>query len=99
MGGKQYTKGLGTHSPADVGFELSGKCKAFKATVGVQDWPERLGYLPWLVGTTDGTNWVDVVPQTGVITGSNTPQEVSGDVTGMKLIRLIVGDGGNGNGK
>lgn len=97
MGGKQYTKGLGTHSPADVGFELSGKCKAFKATVGVQE--GQSGSVTFrVVGTTDGTNWVDVVPQTGVITSSNTPQEVSGDVTGMKLIRLIVGDGGNGNG-
>ena len=53
MGGKQYTKGLGTHSPADVGFELSGKCKAFKATVGVQD--GQSGSVTFrVVGTTDG---------------------------------------------
>ena len=39
-----------------------------------------------------------MVPQTAVLRGGQAGQQVSGDVTGMRTIRLVVGDGGDGNG-
>ena len=98
MNDQPYAKGLGAHAPSDLGFELDGKCTTFKATVGVQDGQWSGSVTFHVIGSADGSNWSDVVPETSVIRGGSEPRDISGNVRGMKYIRLIVGDGGNGNG-
>ena len=98
IGGVRYSKGLGAHALSDVGFDLGGQCHSFSAVVGVDSTQSRGSVTFTVWGTADGENWSRVVPQTAVLRGGQAGQQVSGDVTGMRTIRLVVGDGGDGNG-
>lgn len=97
--GVTYRKGLGAHAHSDVAFDLGGQCHTFAATVGVDDAQTAKGTVTFeVLGTRDGSTWETVVPQTEVLRHSSPGKSLTGAVTGMRTIRLIVGDGGDGNG-
>ncbi|WP_196717571.1 endo-alpha-N-acetylgalactosaminidase family protein [Actinomyces trachealis] len=97
--GTEYAKGLGAHAHSDVGFDLNGKCHTFAAVVGVDDAQTSLGSVTFEVqGTRDGSTWESVVPRTEVLRATSAGKAITGNVVGMRTIRLIAGDGGDGNG-
>jgi hypothetical protein len=89
LGGKRYFRGLGTHSPGRVVYDLEGKYSRFKALVGVD------GLAPGSV-----TFEVKVDGQTkfksGVLRREDQPEQVDVDVSGAQKLELIIGDAGDG---
>ncbi|MBW8796477.1 MAG: NPCBM/NEW2 domain-containing protein [Streptomyces sp.] len=90
--GTAFAKGLGAHAASDVAFYLGGDCSRFTATVGVDDEVAPYGSVVFsLVG--DGRT----LATTPVLTGESAGAALDVDVTGVQELRLVVGDGGDGN--
>jgi alpha-galactosidase len=91
LGGVVYGKGLGVHAVSDVSFYTGTKCGKVTADVGVDD--EK-----GLKGTVAFEIWADdtKVASTGVLTNTMPAQPLTADVTGARMIRLVVTDGGDG---
>ncbi|HYN96948.1 MAG TPA: beta-galactosidase [Pilimelia sp.] len=93
LNGTVYASGLGVHAASDVAVSLGGRCTRFTATAGVDDEAGNSGSVTFTV-LADG-----VARYTSpTVTGSAAPLPVSVDVTGAQVLRLVVGDGGNGIG-
>ncbi|MFE0172784.1 NPCBM/NEW2 domain-containing protein [Streptomyces sp. NPDC059002] len=92
IGGKVYAKGLGTHALSSVEFYAGATCEKVTAQVGLDD--EKL-----LKGTVVFEIWADgrKAAATGVLTNAMPAQELSADVSGAQVVRLVVTDGGDGN--
>ncbi|MFE6736058.1 alpha-N-acetylglucosaminidase TIM-barrel domain-containing protein [Microbacterium sp. NPDC057650] len=87
LAGVQYEKGLGTNSPTTIEFNLGAKCTAFRATVGIDDIMNKAGASPnviFRVYTDD-----DLRFDSGAMT-KGLAKEVAIDVTGAKILRLVV---------
>jgi beta-galactosidase len=93
IGGTGYEKGLGVHALSDVQVALDGRCTLFTADTGVDDETGNAGSVAFEV-------WVDGTRRYagGVLRGSGGAEPVSVDVTGGQVLRLVVTDGGDGNG-
>lgn len=94
LNGTVYAKGLGTNSVSDVALYTGGRCSRFTATVGVDDEVGSDATVTFSV-LADGKT----VTTTPVLTGSSASVAVSADVTGAQVVDLVVGDGGDGNGR
>ena len=92
LGDVVYTKGLGTHAPSDVAFDVGGRCTRFSAWVGVDDEMKGAGSVSFQV-------WGDgqLLAETGVLTGVDAGQTLDIDVTGVQELRLVA-DAGAGSG-
>ncbi|MDX6644003.1 MAG: hypothetical protein QOD76_1965, partial [Solirubrobacteraceae bacterium] len=93
LNGTVYPKGLGAHAASDVQYTLSGGCSRFKASVGVDDEVGSGGSVAFQVYA-DATKVYD----SGVMTGVSATQGVDVSVAGASTLRLVVTDGGDGNG-
>jgi hypothetical protein len=93
LNGQTFAKGLGTNAPSDVAVWLGGHCSRFTATVGVDDEQGSAGSVTFSV-IADG----QTLKTTSVLTGSSASQTIDVSVAGAKILDLVVGDGGNGNG-
>jgi alpha-galactosidase len=93
LNGVVYQKGLGVHSSSDVLYKLGGACSTFKTSIGVDDEVHAGGSIVFQVFA-DGAKLAD----SGVMTGSTATKSWSLDVTGKQELRLVVTDGGDGNG-
>ena len=93
-GGATYSKGLGTNSISDVQIYLGGECSTFTATVGVDEEEGTAGSVTFSV-IGDGTTLIT----TPVLTGSSASVNINVPVTGVQVLDLNVGDGGDGNGR
>lgn len=91
LGGKEFAKGLGVHAKSVVVYVLHGKYRRFTAWVGA-DKEEK--------GTVGFTAWCDgrEAFKSGVMTSVMEPAQVTVDLTGVNELKLVVDDGGNGNG-
>ena len=90
-----YKKGIGTHAKSEIIYDISNKnYKRFNAYVGIDQEASGKGGTVVFQVFLDGTKVFD--------SGSmnyNTPAKfVDVDITGKKELKLVVGDGGNGNG-
>ncbi len=92
--GVTFAKGLGTNSVSDVQLYLGGHCSRFTATVGVDDEQGNGGSVTFSV-IADGVTKVT----TARLTGSSANATIDVSVAGAKLLDLVVGDGGDGNGQ
>jgi beta-galactosidase GanA len=93
INGTGYAKGLGVHPNGDVAVYLAGRCTLFTAVVGVDDEVGDSGSVRFRV-LVDGTEaW-----SSGVLTGPDTGEPVSVDISGAQQVDLVVDDGGDGNG-
>ncbi|OQR63396.1 alpha-galactosidase [Streptomyces maremycinicus] len=92
IGATLYPRGLGVHAASSVGTYTGGRCSAFTAQVGLDDEAGSSGTVAFEVWA-DGTQ----VAATGVLTNQTPAQTISVDVTGAQVVRLVVGDGGDGN--
>ncbi len=97
IGGKQYTKGLGTHAASSIVYKLSAAndCTMFKVVVGLDDeirTQSEFGSVIFQV-------WMDGMQvwnsQRLTVTGNSTSETVNLPVTGTKTLELRVTDGGD----
>ncbi|MFD6657392.1 sulfatase-like hydrolase/transferase [Streptomyces parvus] len=89
--GERHTKGLGVHAPSDIAFHLGGRVKRVTAKVGIDDFSRKQsstvgGTRARVVG--DGL----VLFDSGALTAANASKPVDVDVTGVRLLRLVVVD-------
>ncbi len=88
VGGTLFGKGLGTHAPASLSFELGAQCSRFSAQVGVDSEMKRAGSVQFQV-LGDGR----LLAETGVLTGGEAGQALDVDVTGVSELQLVVSAG------
>ncbi|MFM8981548.1 MAG: NPCBM/NEW2 domain-containing protein, partial [Spartobacteria bacterium] len=93
IGGRVFEKGLGTHSPAEVAFDLHGTARRFSAWVGVDDGAQAPGSVSFRVVGDGRVLW-----ESGVMKAGEPAKEVSVDLTGVRRLMLLVGNGGDTNG-
>ncbi|MCW7941577.1 alpha-galactosidase [Streptomyces hygroscopicus] len=91
IGGVTYPKGLGAHAPSDISYYTGGACSKLTADVGVDDEKGDKGTVAFEVWA-DGTK----VASTGVLTNAMPARPLTADITGARVIRLVVTDGGDG---
>ncbi len=92
LGGKTFEKGLGTHAPSRLVVPLAGRAVAFEATVGIDDEMKgRRSSMEFQV-------WADgkLLATSGRLTRKNCSATLKADLTGARLLRLEVTDGGDG---
>ncbi|MFJ4201006.1 NPCBM/NEW2 domain-containing protein [Streptomyces sviceus] len=91
IGGVVYAKGLGVHAESSVEYYTGAACETVTAQVGVDDEKGANGTVAFEV-------WADdtKVASTGVLTNAMPAQPLTADVTGARLVRLVVTDGGDG---
>ncbi|HET6292247.1 MAG TPA: NPCBM/NEW2 domain-containing protein [Kribbella sp.] len=89
-----YPTGIGVASPSQVRYYLGQQCSRFTATVGIDDAVRN-------VGPEGGTSTFQVVGDGKVLYDSGTvdrdnPKPVDVDLTGVRVLDLLVGDAGDG---
>ncbi|HUT32901.1 MAG TPA: NPCBM/NEW2 domain-containing protein [Planctomycetota bacterium] len=87
-GGRRYRKGIGTHAPSEIVYRLDGKYARFVADVGGAE--ERGTVVFQVYG--DEKLLVD----SGVLHGMREVKAVDLPVAGMRTLRLVVTDAGDG---
>ncbi|MFL4902505.1 NPCBM/NEW2 domain-containing protein [Streptomyces sp. MMS24-I2-30] len=91
LGGTAYAKGLGVHADSSVAYYTGGACETVTADVGVDDEKGANGTVTFEIWA-DGTK----AAATGVLTNAMPAQPLTADVTGARVVRLVVTDGGDG---
>lgn len=91
IGGVVYARGLGVHAESSVEYYTGAACETVTAQVGVDDEKGANGTVAFEVWA-DGTK----VASTGVLTNAMPAQPLTADVTGARLVRLVVTDAGDG---
>jgi NPCBM/NEW2 domain len=88
IAGQRFLRGLGTHAPSRITFNLDGKYRRFQTWAGADG-----ATYP----TTTFEVWVDGVKrwETGLMTRETPPAWVDLDVTGARRLELVVGSGGD----
>lgn len=85
LGDTRYAKGLGVHAPADVRYDLAGRCTAFAADVGLDAEVGPNGAATFQV-------WADgaLIYDSGVLRGGMAPVPVYLNIPGVHELRLVV---------
>ena len=92
IAGRKFTQGLGTHAPGEIVFDLTGKNhKRFKAFVGVDDGGGTAGSVSFTV-LLDGR----AAFESGVMKHGDAAREIRLDIEGVKELKLICDNGGDG---
>lgn len=91
LGGKRYERGVGSHAPGVFYLELDGNTERFQAEVGLDDEVGGQGSITIKV-VGDGKPLFE----SAVIKGGDAPAVLDLDVSGLRLLTLIMGDAGDG---
>ncbi|MFI6388059.1 NPCBM/NEW2 domain-containing protein [Nonomuraea sp. NPDC050540] len=91
VNGATYAKGLTAHAPGTLDYYLGGRCTKLTAHVGVDDTAGTGGTVTFEI-------WADgrKAAGSGVRTGAMAALPLAADVTGARLVRLVVTDAGDG---
>ncbi|MEU6673577.1 sulfatase-like hydrolase/transferase [Streptomyces sp. NPDC046925] len=93
FGGTVYSKGLGVHAPSEIVYYLGGNATRLTAVVGIDDFSAHQnstgGTRARIFG--DGVQLFD----SGPLTAAGGPKGVDTDVSGVRLLRLVVEDANN----
>jgi hypothetical protein len=97
IAGVTYPKGIGMHATGSLTTWLGGTCTAFRSVVGIDD---EVLETPGESGTGsvrfqvygDGA----LLAETSVLTNEDGAVELDVDVTGVRRLRLVADDGGDG---
>jgi hypothetical protein len=86
-------KGLGTHAPAEIVYDLGGKYARFESYVGVPGLVSRDGR-----GTVEFAVIADgrKIYESPLLRGGGTYKQTALDIVGVKELKLIVTDAGDG---
>jgi alpha-galactosidase len=90
----KYTKGLGVDGPSFLIYRLAQKCTSFSADIGVDDLAGGNGSVVFQVWA-DGQKLFD----SGIVTGTSPVQTVQVPLDGMRRLKLLVTNGGDGSGE
>ncbi|MFC9297556.1 sulfatase-like hydrolase/transferase [Streptomyces sp. NPDC057011] len=90
FGGVTYPKGLGVHAPSEIVYHLGGRAARFTALVGIDDFSTKQSS----VGATRAIVRGDgrTLLTTPTLTGAGGPVAIDLDVTGVRLLHLVVED-------
>ncbi|HOX37833.1 MAG TPA: NPCBM/NEW2 domain-containing protein [Candidatus Brocadiia bacterium] len=88
IGGRRFSRGLGTHSPSRIVYNLDGGYKRFQCWAGAD---QATGPTITMEVRVDGKSaW-----KSELLTRTSPPQRVDVDVSAAKTLELLVGNGGN----
>ncbi len=90
FGGVTYAKGLGVHAPSEIAYHLGGRGNRFTALVGIDDFSKKQSASGATRATVHGDG--RVLATTGILTGASGPTALDVDVTGIRLLHLVVED-------
>lgn len=90
LGAATFERGIGTHAESTWSLRLDGKAVRFSSLVGV-DAEAPQGTVRFLIQA-DGKTVAD----SGVMTAKDAPKTLSVPLAGVKSLRLVVEDGGDG---
>ncbi len=93
IGGKQFSRGVGTHGESKLRLDLAGKAARFIAQVGVDDSAGGKGSVEFIVSGDGRVLW-----RSGLVTGGKPPIPVDIKIGGVRILGLRVTDGGDGSG-
>lgn len=93
IGDKKFDKGLGHHANGEIVIDLRGQYSRFRSTLGVQWQGGNRGSVVFRVSA-DGK----VLLETGPMSDSDPPKEIDLPVAGVRELRLIASDAGDGIG-
>ncbi|WP_407561821.1 sulfatase-like hydrolase/transferase [Streptomyces sp. 184] len=90
FGGVTYAKGLGVHAHSEIVYHLGAAATRLTAVVGIDDFSAAQSAN----GATVAQVWGDGrrLYDSGTLTAATGPREVDVDVTGVRLLRLVVQD-------
>jgi hypothetical protein len=91
ISGKLYEHGVGTRAPGQLCINLDGKGVRFTAMVGVDDETKGKGSVVFELIGDDRVLW-----QSEIIRGGQPAVKVNVDISGVKLLELIVAEGEDG---
>lgn len=91
IGGQHFDKGLGTHPPGEMVFQLAGKHHRFRAHVGVDDAGGPTGSVVFKV-LLDGQEAF----HSQLVKWGQPAKKIDLDVSSITELRLVVTDGGDG---
>ena len=92
MGGKTFSKGIGTHAKSAIEFKLDGKALEFTAVVGMSESGRGTKSKAGFTVEGDGK----ALWSSGPMTPEMEPKAVAVKLDGVRLLVLRVDDGGNG---
>ena len=92
LAGRVYAHGFGAHANSSMTFNLGGQCGAFTSDIGIDDEVGDHGSVVFQVYG-DGTKLYD----SGTLTGASATRTLNVSVAGVKELKLVVTDSGNGN--
>ena len=87
LGMRRYSKGIGTHAPSEIIYEIDGEYSRFLATVGGA---EKNGTVVFRVFG-DGK----LLAQTDVMQGMRGTKNIDVAIAGIRSLRLVVTDAGD----
>ena len=93
IAGKTFDAGLGTHAASELVVQLDGKARRFTAQVGLDDetLPDR-GSVEFMVVVDNKIVW-----SSGVVHTGDAAKAVDLDLTGAKVLALLVTEAADGN--
>jgi alpha-galactosidase len=89
--GTTYQHGLWTNAVASINYYLGGRCSRLTADLGLDDSVKGQGSVTYRISA-DGQSIYD----SGVVTNSTPTAHVDVPLTGAQVLRIDVGDAGNG---
>ena len=92
IGNTVYRRGIGTHAPSEIIYEINGLYKKFTAIVGIDShtWKDK-GSVEFKVYGDKKLLW-----ESGLMRKKDSPKKIEIDITGVKTLYLKVEDGGDG---
>lgn len=93
INGAQFAHGVGTHAASKMRVDLGGNAKRFTAKVGIDDSAEGKGSIEFIVVGDGKVLW-----KSGVMSGQQPAKNVAVDLSGVRVLTLVVTDGDDGSG-
>ena len=92
INGAAFEKGVGMHATGALSVELGANCTTFSSMVGLDD------EVTSGIGTVQFQVFGDgqLLAETGVVTGDDAAIELTADVTGVEVLRLVAHEATNG---
>jgi len=91
IGGRTFTRGVGTHAASTFLVNLKGDARRFQAWVGVNDEVKTRGTVTFQLFAGGRRLW-----ESGPLRGGDAPKQVDVDVSGVETLALVVLGGDDG---
>jgi alpha-galactosidase len=92
INGRPFERGFGTHAESYLRIELNAQAERFSAWVGVDDEVKgQAGSVEFVVVGDDKELW-----KSGIMKAGDAAKECVVDLSGVKVLELLVKDGGDG---